>query len=126
MPQLKIRRKLFLKISLANDRPHSHDVPVQTHNYGIGVTNQKTKTENAPQDIPAGQNRETNWWSMQTENLVNRNEDICDADPPPEEPWVIKLDMYGDIVDAYKAWKDSMEELRYIAKKYEKSNILYH
>ena len=40
--------------------------------------------------------------------------------------WVIKLDMFGDIVDAYKAWKDPMEELRYIAKQCEKSNILYH
>lgn len=110
----------------SQDTPYSHDVPVQTYNYGIGVSSQKTKTENAPQNIPAGQNRETNWGSMRTENLVNRNEDIWDADPPQEEPWVIKLDTYGDIVDAYKDWKDPMEELRYIAKKYEKSTILYH
>ena len=110
----------------SQDTPYSHDVPVQTHNYGIGVTSQKTKTENAPQDIPAGQNRETNRRSIRTENLVNRNEDMWDANPLPEEPWVIKLDTYGDIVDAYKDWKDPMEELRYIAKKYEKSTILYH
>jgi hypothetical protein len=123
---IKYKEKTVPQNIPSQDTPYSHDVPVQTHNYGTGFTSQKTKAENALQVIPAGQHRETNWGSMRTENLVNRNEDICDADPPPEEPWVIKLDMYGDIVDAYKAWKDPMEELRYIAKKYEKSNIMYH
>ena len=123
---IKYKEKTVPQNIPSQDTPSSHDVPVQTHNYGIGVTSQKTKAENALQDIPAGQHRETNWGSMRTENLVNRNEDIWDADPPPEEPWVIKLDMYGDIVDAYRAWKDPMEELRYIAKQYEKSTILYH
>jgi hypothetical protein len=43
------------------DKPHSYEVPVQTHNYRTGITRQKTKTEKAPQDLPPGQNREKKW-----------------------------------------------------------------
>ena len=123
---IKEKEKTVPQNISSQDKPHSHDVPVQTHNYGTGVTIQKTKTENAPQDIPAGQKRETNRWSIRTEYLVNRDEDMCDANPLPKEKWVTKLDMYGDIIDAHRIWKDPMEELRFIAKQYEKSSILYH
>ena len=66
---IKDKEKIVPQNIPSQDKPHSHDVPVQTHNYRIGITSQKTKTENAPQDIPAGQNRETNWWSIRTEYL---------------------------------------------------------
>ena len=99
------------------DKPHSHDVPVQTHNYGIGITSQKTKTENAPQDIPAGQNRETNRWSIRTEYLVNRDERYMGRKSSAKgKHGFRKLDMFGNIIDMYKVWKILLKSSRYIAK----------
>ena len=100
MPQIMIRRKQFLKISLAKTHlTHTMFLSKLTIT-GLELVVKRQKPKMHLKNIPAGQNEETNWGSMRTENLVpNRNEDIWDADPPPEEPWVIKLDR-GDIVDA--------------------------
>lgn len=107
------------------DKPNSHEVPVQTHNYRIGITSQKTKTENAPQHIPAGQNRETNRWSIRTEYLVDPDGEKWDVNAPPKKTWARKLNLFGDIIDMYKVFEDPYEELREDAKRCGKSFILY-
>jgi hypothetical protein len=108
------------------EKPHSQEVPVQTHNYKIGITSQNTKTENAPQEIPAGQNRETNWWSIRTEYLVSDPDgDKWDVNVPPKITWVRKLNLFGNIIDMYKVLGDPIEELQDLSKRWWKNNTLY-
>ena len=45
---IKNKEKIVPQNIPRQDKPHLHEVPVQTHNYRIGITSQKTKTEKAP------------------------------------------------------------------------------
>ena len=118
------KEKIELPSILRQDRPQSHEVPVQTHNYKIGTTSQKTKTENAPQHIPAGQNKETNRWSIRTEYLVDPDGEKWDVNVPPKITWVCKRNFLGEIIDMYKVFEDPYDELREDAKRCWKSFIL--
>jgi hypothetical protein len=107
------------------EKPHSLEVPVQIHNYKIGIPSQKTKTENAPQEIHAGQNRETNRWSIRTEYLVDPDGEKWDVNVPPKITWVCKRNFLGEIIDMYKVFEDPYDELREEAKRCWKSFILH-
>jgi hypothetical protein len=122
---IKDKEKIVPLNILRQDKPHSYEVPVQTHNYRTEITRQKTKTEKAPQDPPSGQKRETKWWEIRTEYLVDPDGDKWDVNVPPKITWVRKLNLFGDIIDMYKVFEDPVEELREIAKRCGKSFILY-
>jgi hypothetical protein len=109
----------------SQDKPHSLEVPVQTHNYRIAVTGQKSKTEKAPQDLPLGKNREKEWWLNRTEYLVDPNGDEWDVNVPPKITWVRKLNLFGDIIDMYQVLGDPIEELQDLSKRWWKNNTLY-
>jgi hypothetical protein len=107
------------------DKPYSYEAPIQTHNYKIEIPSQKTKTENAPQHIPVGQNKETNRWSIRTEYLVDPDGEKWDVNVPPKITWVCKRNFLGEIIDMYKAFEDPYDELREDAKRCWKSFILH-
>lgn len=107
------------------DKPHSHEDPIQTHNYKIGIASQKTKTENGPHDLIQSQKRETKWWSIRTEYLVDPDCDEWDVNVPPKITWVCKRNFFGEIIDMYKVSGDPIEELKEDAKRCWKSFILY-
>jgi hypothetical protein len=107
------------------DKPHSPEVPIQSHNYRIENPSQKSKTDKAPQDLPLGQNREKKWWFNRTEYLVDPNGDEWDVNVPPKITWVRKLNLFGDIIDMYQVLGDPIEELQDLSKRWWKNNTLY-
>ena len=109
---IKYKEKIVPQNTLSQDKTHSHEVPVQTHNYRIGIASQKTKTENGPQDLIQSQKRETKWWSIRTEYLVDPVRDEWDVNVPPKITWVCKKNFSGEIINMYKVSGDPIEELQ--------------
>jgi hypothetical protein len=124
-PATKDKEKIVPPNILHQDKPHSFEAPIQTHNYKIEIPSQKTKTENAPQHIHVGQNKETNRWSIRTEYLVDPDGEEWDVNVPPKITWVCKRNFLGEIIDMYKAFEDPYDELREDAKRCWKSFILH-
>ena len=60
------------------DKPHSHEAPIQSHDYTIGIASQKSKTENGPQEEFSSKvkKKETKWWSIRTEYLFHEPEEF--------------------------------------------------
>ena len=86
----------FLKIPSNQDKPHSHDVPVQITITGLELLVKSTKTENGPQDLTQSKKKETKWWSIRTEYLVFEPEDMG-RKFPPKKIWVRKLETHLEI-----------------------------
>jgi hypothetical protein len=122
---IKDNEKIVSQNIPRQDKPRSQEVPFQTHAYGFGITSQRTKTEKEPQDLPAGQNRETNRWSIRTEYLVDPDGEKWDVNAPLKKTWARKLNLFGDIIDMYKVYEDPFEELREDAKRCAKSFIIH-
>ena len=95
---IKDKEKIVPPKSLEQDKPHSHKVPVQTHDYTIGITSQKYKNRKCTSRThpqvkrmrQSGGRFELNIW-------FEPDGDKWDVNIPPKITWVCKLETHLEI-----------------------------